>query len=104
MGAAAHTKSLANIEALMEAMGHPERQFRSVHVAGTNGKGSSSHWLAAVLQAAGYNVGLYTSPHLREFTERLSADTLHNRAEQIVRAVVVLELRARREVQSARAY
>ena len=52
-------------------MGHPERQFRSVHVAGTNGKGSSSHLLAAVLQAAGYKVGLYTSPHLREFTERI---------------------------------
>ncbi|MCR5890155.1 bifunctional folylpolyglutamate synthase/dihydrofolate synthase [Hymenobacter sp. J193] len=74
VGAAAHTKSLANIEALMEAMGHPERQFRSVHVAGTNGKGSSSHWLAAVLQAAGYKVGLYTSPHLREFTERVKLD------------------------------
>ncbi|MBG8554713.1 bifunctional folylpolyglutamate synthase/dihydrofolate synthase [Hymenobacter guriensis] len=71
VGAAAHTKSLANIEALMQAMGNPERQFRSVHVAGTNGKGSSSHWLAAVLQAAGYRVGLYTSPHLREFTERV---------------------------------
>ncbi|WP_303311514.1 folylpolyglutamate synthase/dihydrofolate synthase family protein [Hymenobacter sp. BT730] len=71
VGAAAITKSLANTEALAAALGNPERKFRSVHVAGTNGKGSSSNWLAAVLQAAGYKVGLYTSPHLREFTERI---------------------------------
>ncbi|ALD20913.1 bifunctional folylpolyglutamate synthase/dihydrofolate synthase [Hymenobacter sp. DG25A] len=71
VGAAAITKNLANTEALAAALGNPERKFRSVHVAGTNGKGSSSNWLAAVLQAAGYKVGLYTSPHLREFTERI---------------------------------
>ncbi|AIZ63943.1 dihydrofolate synthase [Hymenobacter sp. DG25B] len=71
VGAAAITKSLANTEALAAALGNPERKFRAVHVAGTNGKGSSSNWLAAVLQAAGYKVGLYTSPHLREFTERI---------------------------------
>src|SRR5205823_6970251 len=62
---------LGNTEALAAALGHPETKFRSVHVAGTNGKGSSSHMLAAVLQSAGYKVGLYTSPHLREFTERI---------------------------------
>ena len=71
VGAAGFKKGLGNTEALMAALGHPERQFRSVHVAGTNGKGSSSSLLAAVLQAAGYKVGLYTSPHLREFTERI---------------------------------
>ena len=71
VGAAGFKKGLGNTEALMAALGHPERQFRSVHVAGTNGKGSSSNLLAAALQAAGYNVGLYTSPHLREFTERI---------------------------------
>lgn len=71
VGAAGFKKGLGNTLALAEALGHPERQFRSVHVAGTNGKGSSSHLLAAVLQAAGYQVGLYTSPHLREFTERI---------------------------------
>jgi dihydrofolate synthase/folylpolyglutamate synthase len=71
VGAAGFKKGLGNTEALVAALGHPERQFRSVHVAGTNGKGSSSHLLAAVLQAAGYKVGLYTSPHLREFTERI---------------------------------
>ena len=71
VGAAGFKKGLGNTLALTEALGHPERKFRSVHVAGTNGKGSSSHLLAAVLQAAGYKVGLYTSPHLREFTERI---------------------------------
>lgn len=71
VGAAGYKKGLGNTLALVEALGNPERKFRSVHVAGTNGKGSSSHLLAAVLQAAGYKVGLYTSPHLREFTERI---------------------------------
>lgn len=71
VGAAGFKKGLGNTLALAGAMGHPEREFRSVHVAGTNGKGSSSHLLAAVLQAAGYKVGLYTSPHLRDFTERI---------------------------------
>ena len=71
VGAAGYKKGLGNTVALAEALGHPERRFRSVHVAGTNGKGSSAHLLAAVLQAAGYKVGLYTSPHLREFTERI---------------------------------
>lgn len=71
VGAAGYKEGLGNTEVLAAALGHPERRFRSVHVAGTNGKGSSSHMLAAVLQAAGYKVGLYTSPHLREFTERI---------------------------------
>jgi dihydrofolate synthase/folylpolyglutamate synthase len=71
VGAAGFKKGLGNTLALAAALGHPETRFRSVHVAGTNGKGSSSHLLAAVLQCAGYKVGLYTSPHLREFTERI---------------------------------
>lgn len=71
VGAAAYTRSLENIEALCSALGHPERSFQSVHVAGTNGKGSSSHMLASVLQTAGYRTGLYTSPHLKDFTERV---------------------------------
>jgi len=74
VGAAGFKKGLGNTLLLAEALGHPERQFRSVHVAGTNGKGSSSHLLAAVLQAAGFKVGLYTSPHLREFTERIKVN------------------------------
>ncbi|SMB99848.1 FolC bifunctional protein [Hymenobacter roseosalivarius DSM 11622] len=71
VGAAGFKKGLGNTQVLAAALGNPERKFRSVHVAGTNGKGSSSHLLASVLQAAGYKVGLYTSPHLREFTERI---------------------------------
>lgn len=71
VGVVGFKKGLGNTEALAAALGHPETRFESVHVAGTNGKGSSSHLLAAVLQSAGYKVGLYTSPHLREFTERI---------------------------------
>ena len=60
-----------NTHALDERLGHPHRQFLTIHVAGTNGKGSVSHTLAAILQAAGYKVGLYTSPHLMDFRERI---------------------------------
>lgn len=74
VGEAGYKPGLGNTEALADLTGHPERRFRSVHVAGTNGKGSSSNLLAAVLQAAGYKVGLYTSPHLREFTERIKVN------------------------------
>ncbi|MCR4582887.1 MAG: bifunctional folylpolyglutamate synthase/dihydrofolate synthase [Prevotella sp.] len=62
---------LANVEALVEADGHPEQQFKSIHIAGTNGKGSVAHTLAAILQECGYKVGLYTSPHLVDFRERI---------------------------------
>ncbi|MBS1680659.1 MAG: bifunctional folylpolyglutamate synthase/dihydrofolate synthase [Bacteroidetes bacterium] len=71
VGAAAYKNDLTNTVALCAALGHPEKNFKSVHVAGTNGKGSSSHMIAAVLQKAGYKTGLYTSPHLKEFTERI---------------------------------
>ncbi|HEX8424960.1 bifunctional folylpolyglutamate synthase/dihydrofolate synthase [Hymenobacter sp.] len=74
VGAAGYKPGLETTEKLAEATGHPDRKFASVHVAGTNGKGSSSNLLAAVLQAAGYKVGLYTSPHLREFTERIKVN------------------------------
>jgi len=52
-------------------LGHPENNFKSVHIAGTNGKGSTSHIIASVLQSAGYKTGLYTSPHLKDFRERI---------------------------------
>lgn len=71
IGAAAYKEDLTNTLALCHALGNPERSFKSVHVAGTNGKGSSSHMLAAILQSAGYKTGLYTSPHLKNFTERI---------------------------------
>jgi dihydrofolate synthase/folylpolyglutamate synthase len=71
VGAVAYKPDLKNTLALCSALDHPESKFKSIHVAGTNGKGSSSHMIAAVLQSAGYRVGLYTSPHLKDFTERI---------------------------------
>lgn len=71
IGAAAYKPGLDNTLRLMEHLGNPHRQFRSVHIAGTNGKGSTSHLIAASLQAAGLRVGLYTSPHLVDFRERI---------------------------------
>lgn len=71
VGAKALKPGLGNTVALCAALGDPQHQFRSIHVAGTNGKGSTSHMLASVYQAAGYKVGLYTSPHLKSFTERI---------------------------------
>jgi dihydrofolate synthase/folylpolyglutamate synthase len=71
VGPVAYKKDLGNILALMRALGRPHNRFASVHIAGTNGKGSVAHGMAAVLQAAGYRVGLYTSPHLHDFRERI---------------------------------
>lgn len=71
IGAAAYKADLCNTEKMMEQLGHPERCFRSIHVAGTNGKGSVSHMLASILQRQGLKVGLYTSPHLVDFRERI---------------------------------
>src|SRR5574344_1632589 len=71
IGSAAYKEGLENTHILDEHFGHPHRQFPTIHVAGTNGKGSCSHTLAAVLQSSGYKVGLYTSPHLRDFRERI---------------------------------
>ncbi len=71
VGPPAFKKDLSNTRALLEALGHPERKFRAVHIAGTNGKGSVSHMLAALYTARGFRVGLYTSPHFRDFRERV---------------------------------
>lgn len=71
IGAAAYKENLDNTLALCASLDNPEKQFRSIHIAGTNGKGSVSHMLAAILQEAGYKTGLYTSPHLRDFRERI---------------------------------
>lgn len=70
-GASAYKKDLTNTILLSNHLNNPERNIRTVHVAGTNGKGSTSHMLASILQQAGYNVGLYTSPHLKDFRERI---------------------------------
>ena len=74
VGGTAYKEGLSNTLALDEHLGHPHRKFRSIHVAGTNGKGSCSHTLAAILQQAGYRTGLYTSPHLLDFRERIRID------------------------------
>lgn len=70
-GQGAYKEGLANTLALDEHFGHPHRHYKTIHVAGTNGKGSVSHTLASILQEAGYRVGLYTSPHLVDFRERI---------------------------------
>src|SRR5690606_25804198 len=70
-GVSAIKKDLTNTLKLCEALGNPQSRFRSIHVAGTNGKGSTSHMLAAVLQAAGYRTGFFTAPHLLDFRERI---------------------------------
>lgn len=71
VGNIAFKKDLTNIIELCAFLNEPHRKFRSIHIAGTNGKGSTSHMLAAVLQSAGYKTGLYTSPHLKDFRERI---------------------------------
>jgi dihydrofolate synthase/folylpolyglutamate synthase len=71
-GATAYRKDITNTVLLAEHLGHPEKQLRCIHVAGTNGKGSTSHLLASVLMEAGYKVGLYTSPHLKDYRERIT--------------------------------
>ncbi len=74
IGAAAFKEDLTNTIALCEALGNPHKKLKCLHIAGTNGKGSTSHMLAAILQSAGYKTGLYTSPHLKDFRERIKID------------------------------
>ena len=74
IGAAAFKKDLTNTITLCEHLGNPHHKFKSIHIAGTNGKGSVSHMLAAILQTAGYKTGLYTSPHLKDFRERIKVN------------------------------
>ncbi|MDP4262944.1 MAG: folylpolyglutamate synthase/dihydrofolate synthase family protein [Bacteroidota bacterium] len=74
IGAAAYKEDLDNTIRLCDFLGNPHTQFKSVHIAGTNGKGSVSHMLAAIFQTAGYKTGLYTSPHLKDFRERIRVD------------------------------
>jgi dihydrofolate synthase / folylpolyglutamate synthase len=84
VGAIAYKKDLTNTLALCEVLGNPHLKFKSIHIAGTNGKGSSSHMLASILQSAGYKTGLYTSPHLKEFTERIRINGIEVSKEFVV--------------------
>ena len=71
VGAGAYKPGVANMEFADQLMGHPHRKYKIIHVAGTNGKGSVSNMLTSVLAGAGYKVGLYTSPHILDFRERI---------------------------------
>lgn len=84
IGAAAYKEDLTNTIQLCEHLGNPHKKFKSIHVAGTNGKGSVSHMLAAILQTAGYKTGLYTSPHLKDFRERIKVNGEMIREESVV--------------------
>lgn len=73
-GVAAYKADIGNIVAASKYLGNPHTQFKSIHIAGTNGKGSTAHMLTSILQEAGYKVGLYTSPHLKDFRERIKVN------------------------------
>lgn len=87
LGASAIKKDLININKLCKLLGNPQEKFKSIHVAGTNGKGSTSHMLASVLQTSGYKTGLYTSPHLLDFRERIRVNGEMISHEQVIRFV-----------------
>ena len=87
IGAGAYKEGLSNTEALDAHFGHPHRKYITIHVAGTNGKGSVSHTIAAILQCAGYRVGLYTSPHLVDFRERIRVNGEMISKERVVKFV-----------------
>ncbi|MDE6491340.1 MAG: bifunctional folylpolyglutamate synthase/dihydrofolate synthase [Muribaculaceae bacterium] len=84
VGAPAYKPGLDTSRMLDDAFGNPHRRYRTIHVAGTNGKGSTAHTIAAVLQSAGYRVGLYTSPHLVDFRERIRVDGIMIPREYVV--------------------
>ena len=84
--AGAYKPGLERMQAFEEALGHPTRQFRSIHIAGTNGKGSVSNMLASALGACGLKAGLFTSPHLLDFRERMVVTAKEGSAELISKA------------------
>ena len=96
-GAAAYKDNLDNTIRLDKMFGHPHHSFKTIHVAGTNGKGSVSHMLASVLQEAGYKTGLYTSPHLKDFRERIRVNGEMISEEAVVRFVELYQEKNRYE-------
>ncbi len=87
-GKTAFKKDLTNILAFSKRLGFPENKFKSIHIGGTNGKGSTSHIIASVLQESGYKVGLYTSPHLKDFTERIRINGKEITKNKVVKFIV----------------
>ena len=90
VGPAAYKPGLDNTWALLELVGNPHEGLKTVHVAGTNGKGSTSHMIASALQKAGYKTGLYTSPHLKDFRERIRINGVMIPEDEVVMFVDVL--------------
>lgn len=88
VGASAYKADLNNTIELCKLLHHPEKNFKSIHIAGTNGKGSTSHMLASILQEAGYKVGLYTSPHLKDFRERIKINGVMISEQEVVDFVI----------------
>ena len=86
-GESAYKPGLANVMELDDFYGNPHKNFKTIHIAGTNGKGSVSHTLAAILQSAGYKVGLYTSPHLKDFSERIRVNGEMISKERVVKFI-----------------
>lgn len=87
IGKAAYKANLDNTIALLDALGNPQAHFKSIHIAGTNGKGSCSHMLSSIFQEAGYKTGLYTSPHLLDFRERIRIDGQMIEKEEVVKFI-----------------
>ena len=87
IGAAAYKEDITNTVLLCKAAGDPQNKIKTIHVAGTNGKGSVSHMLAAIFQQCGYSTGLYTSPHLKDFRERIKVNGEFIKEDFIVRFV-----------------
>ncbi|MFN7706096.1 MAG: bifunctional folylpolyglutamate synthase/dihydrofolate synthase, partial [Chryseotalea sp.] len=90
VGQVAYKKDLTNTVALCEALGNPQHAIKTIHIAGTNGKGSTSHMLASVLQEAGYKTGLYTSPHLKDYRERIKINGKYIPEDDVVACVNLL--------------
>lgn len=87
IGSSAYKKDLTRTLALLEHLGHPQKHLRCIHIAGTNGKGSTSHLLASILQEAGYKTGLYTSPHIKDFGERIKINGQYIEEDYVIRFV-----------------
>ena len=92
VGQSAYKEDLHNTIELCTALNNPQQKFKSIHIAGTNGKGSTSHMLAAVLQQAGYKTGLYTSPHIKDFGERIRVNGQMVKESFVVDFVDVFEI------------
>ena len=92
MGSISYKADIGNIVKVTEKLGNPHLNFKSIHIGGTNGKGSTSHLLASVFQEAGYKTGLYTSPHLKDFRERIRINGDMIRQESVMKFITNIGL------------